>query len=354
MLAEALLGILLMPPVSGAGLPDMNPLELNAEMQQFVDARISRSQLPMQRLTGLVSAVLNHDGLGFTYSPVSRTAVETFHARDGNCLSFAFLFISMARYLDLDVRFREVDIPPVFFKKGESVILGLHVNAVAFVDGRAYSIDVFPDTVPIDVPGRIVPDQRGFAYYFNNKGVSELSGGHVELAEKYFRKALEIDSDTAPVWINLGTACAKTGKFGEAETSYRKALRLDRNSMAAMNNLAEIYQLTGRTRESVKLLEKVRKFREKNPYYHFNLGFEAYEQSDYTAALVHFRRAIKLKSTEPNFYFAVARVYMKTGRIDQAEAEMRLAEKYASDPDKKLLYAQKLEALKAAQENRPD
>ena len=324
----------------------VNPMQMSPEMKQFLDTNVDRGLPPMERLRSLVSAVFQSHELNFSYAPVSRTAIETFTNRNGNCLSFTLLFITMSRYLNLDARFREVEIPPMFNKTGAFVNLSQHLNAAVLIGKQAYAIDVFPGVVPIDIGGQIVSDQRGLAHFLNNKGVDELGKENYELADLYLKKALETDPSTVGVWINLGAARTQVGKLDEAERYYRKALELEPKNLAAMSNLANICELTGRTKESIRLQTKVREFREKNPYHHFYMGLQAYQQGDYQGALAHYRQAVKLKSSDHNFYFAIARVYAQTGQNAEMLANLQLAEKNASDSASKLKYAQKLELLK--------
>jgi tetratricopeptide (TPR) repeat protein len=347
MLTCLFLSLLLAVPLQAENLGNANPLDVDPGMKQFLAEKIEPGRTPMQRLQSLVTAVFLDPDLKFSYAPVSRTASETFKNRDGNCLAFTFLFISMARHLNLDARFCEVKIPPIFTKQGEFVILNQHLKPVVFIAGEAYAIDIFPGIIPIGLNGRIVSDKRGFAHFFSNKGVDELGKGNYELADAYFDKALEMDDSTTGVWLNLGTARFRSGKLDEAERYYRKALELNPKNPAAMSNLASLCEMTGKLKEALRLNKKIQQFREKNPYYHFSLGLEAYMQGQYDAALAHYKRAAKLNATDHTFYFAIARMYAQLGKKRQMMANLKLAEKYASEPGDRLLYAQKPETLKS-------
>jgi len=113
-----------------------------------------------------------------------------------------------------------------------------------------------------------------------------------------------------------------------------------------MSNLAGVCELTGRAKEVLRIQAKVKEFREKNPYHHYNLGTQAFEEGRYQEAIAHYRRALKLKATEHNFYFALARAYDMLGQKAEAISNLQLAEKYASDAANKQRYAEKLELLK--------
>ncbi len=327
-------------------LPEQGPMYIGPEIKQFLDQKVDRSLPELERLQALVAAVFHSSDLRFVYAPETRTAEETFKERSGNCLSFAILFISMARYLNLDARFREVEIAPVWTKSGDFVNLSQHVNSAVFVGGRAYAVDVFPGVNPIEIGGQVVPDARGLAHYYNNKGVDELSKGNAPAAEIYFKQALAADPTTVSVWINYGAARLHVGDLKEAEKYFRKALELKPNSPAAMSNLANVCESTGRLKEAQRYREKVREFREKNPYHHYNLGLEAFEAGRYQEAVDQYRKAIHLKGAEHNFYFALARAYGMLGQKDAAVSNLQLAEKFASDAANKRRYAEKLDLLK--------
>jgi transglutaminase-like putative cysteine protease len=102
MFAHLLLSLMLLQS-SQIPMPlDQNPMTLSEEMKQFLDRRVDRNLPQMERLQALVSAVFHSKELSFSYVPATRTAIETYQTRGGNCLSFTLLFISMARYVNLD------------------------------------------------------------------------------------------------------------------------------------------------------------------------------------------------------------------------------------------------------------
>jgi len=346
MLAYAFLSILLAGPLPEAALPDTNPLEISPEMEQFVASQIGFGLAPKQRLQLLVSAIFQDKEMNFTYSPVSRSASETFSHRNGNCLSFTLMFIAMARYLNLDAQFCEVHIPPAFTKRGESVVLIQHLKPVVFIAGQAYAVDLFPAIIPIGLGGQIVPDKRGFAHYFGNQGIAELGNGNFTLADSCFKKALELDATAFSAWINMGTAQFRAGNMAEAENCYHKALALSPKNPAAMNNLANVFEHTGRSEEARRLKKKVQKFQEKNPYYHFDLGMQAFKQGNYQKALDHYEQATRLNSLDPAFYFEIARIYDKLGKPKQVLENLKLALKFSSQSEDKLRYEEKLAAMK--------
>jgi tetratricopeptide (TPR) repeat protein len=346
MFAYLLVGWFLAQPQVVSNLTAPNPLDISPEIRSYLDDKVPRNDPPMLRLQELVSTVFQDRDLNFSYSLETRSAIETFSARNGNCLSFTILFIAMARHVGLDARFREVEIAPTWSKNGQFVNLNLHVNAGVYIDGLAYAIDVFPVINRIEIGARPVPDERGLAHYYNNLGANELGKGNLDGAELWLRRALEVDPTTVGVWINFGATKGQAQQLKEAEQCYRKALELEPGNQAAMGNLAGLCERMGRSQEAKRLQAKIKKFREKNPYHHFNLGQQAFAEGLVQESIVHYKKALKLKAGEHNFHFALARSFSQLGQVLDAEKSLQLAMKYAADPTNKARYAEKLELLK--------
>lgn len=116
-----------------------------------------------------------------------------------------------------------------------------------------------------------------------------------------------------------------------------------------MSNLATLYERIGRNREAKGLQVKVQKFKQKNPYYHFDLGLQAYQSGQYREAIEHLKAALKLKPVEHNFHMAIAKAYIQLGEMDKAGNSLKLAAKYAPDELSKHRYNEKLSLLASLQ-----
>jgi Flp pilus assembly protein TadD len=329
--------------------PDEDPLQVSEEMKQFLDSKISRSGDSMVRLQDLVQQVFRENALNFSYEPHTRTAAETYSQRGGNCVSFTFLFIAMARYLGLDARFREVEIIPIWGKVGDLVSISGHVNVAVYIGGHGYTVDLFPQVNRLELGGRNVSDDRAIAHFYSNRGVEHLAEGDPSLAVAYFHKALKNDPTMACAWTNLGVALTRLGEFHEAEDSHLKALQVEPGDLVAISNLSSLYERIGRTRDAQRYQEKARKLQDKNPYYHFNLGLRCYLSGQYRESIVHYRTALKLKPHEHYFHMALAKAYIRTGEMDKVAPCLKHALENAPDEASKKRYNEKLEWLAAHQ-----
>jgi Flp pilus assembly protein TadD len=349
MSATLVLGIWL---VLSAQIPELlpeDPFAITDEMRQFVDSHIDRGSNRLQQLHDLVRVVFQENALKFTYVPETRTASETFTKRGGNCVSFTFLFIAMSRYLGFDARFREVDIVPTWSQVGNITSISGHANAAVFIGAQGYVVDLYPQVNAIQLGGRVVSDARANAHFFSNRGVNLLGEGEHARAMVYLNRAIESDPTMTSAWLNKGVAHSFLGQDSEAEKCYLRATQLDAGALAAMNNLSILYFRMGRKAEAKSYETKVRKFNQKNPYYHYNLGMQAFEAKDFRLSAERLRAALKLKPKEHHFSLALARAYAQMGILDKAAESLREAARNAPDNESRLLYSEKLAYLSSHQ-----
>jgi tetratricopeptide (TPR) repeat protein len=347
MLAALLMALCFSQAGSVPGTPDEDPFFVSDEMAQFLSSKVDRGTESLQRLETLVRVIFQENELNFKYEPVTRTASETFRTRAGNCVSFTFMIIAMARHLGLDAHFREVEILPTWSKLGSLVTINGHVNVAVSIGGRGYVVDLFPRIGRLEIGGCVVPDGRALAHFYNNRGVDQLAAGNPEAAIEWFDQGLAQDPGATRVWVNRGVALIHLKRFREAENSYQQALKVGPKDLVAMSNLASLYERLGRPRDARRYMEKARKLQLKNPYFHYNKGLEAYQAGRYRDSIEHYRAALKLKRVEHSFHMSMARSYAQLGEMDKVEECLKLALKNAPDDASRTRYNEKL-ALVAA------
>ena len=98
----------LLPAADVATASGVDPLLLvTPQMHDFVARYAPREMGPRARLLGLHEAVRGAGALGIGYNPVADgSAEQVFASGDANCLSFAHLFVALAREAGLDARYQ--------------------------------------------------------------------------------------------------------------------------------------------------------------------------------------------------------------------------------------------------------
>jgi tetratricopeptide (TPR) repeat protein len=325
-------------------------MALSDEMREFLENNVGKRAGLSVKVKQLADAIFSEKVFGLAYDEATRTAAETFSARRGNCLSFTFMFVSMARGVGLDARFQEVDIPPEWTFAKETYILNRHVNI--YVDQGwppPKVVDFFISDFKSDYDTRIISDQRALAHFFNNLGAELMQHGDVPGAFYAFRKALaENDRSFAPAWDSLETLYGRMGHFYHAEASFLQALAADRSDLTAMTNLTALYDRLGEPKLASRYRKKVISHRMRNPYYRFQLARAAYHLEDYDLAINHLKFALQKGKKDDRFCALLGLVYLQMGDEKKSRHWMARAEKYADTEAMKSTYSSKIDRLISA------
>lgn len=308
---------------------EVDPLYLSDEIKQMLDEAMNPFDREVERVEKIQDILYGENNLGITYSDQkTHTAVEAFQARQGNCLSVMNLYVAMARYVGVEANFQTVDVQPNWDRRGDLLVLSQHINATGrFNIQRRYVVDFTPEIALQQLTSAIVSDEEARALYFNNLGVEALIGGDLEIALAYFKNSLFLDPEESITWNNIGSAFNRLGNPVYAEYGYQRAFDLDKRNATAVNNLAKFYRRNGDMRRARQYEKAMERFNRKNPYYHYAVGSLAYADKDYLEALESFSRALKLKEEEPDFYTAMARVYLDLGYVEEAKRYVESAER---------------------------
>ena len=320
--------------------------ELSPEMIEFIDERVMVQSTDYGKLNFLLNAIFDESILDMTYSNTrTTTPIETFALRTGNCLSFTAMFIAMARYCGIEAQFQEVYDLSSWTKKGEFTVYNRHMNCTVFIDGIRKEVDFNYLNKKEFILVRPATDRRGIAHFYNNLGAEELSKGNFYRAKIYIEKALEVDPSFSFGWTNLGVVHRLNNEFVQAEACYIKAANLNSRDHTPSLNLALLYESQGKDNQAKVLFKKVKRFVERNPYHHYELGKEAFEKGQYDVAVGHLKRAVKIHKTHPIFLLSLAAAYQKSGNLKKASKLMEKAKKQAANFDEKVLYDRKLQLI---------
>jgi Flp pilus assembly protein TadD len=313
------------PPVA-----DIDPLRTTPEIREFVELHATGERKPGGRAWALAYASLDPFLLDFDYDPmITLPADQAFAARRGNCLTFSSLFIAMAREAGLQAWYQEVEVPPVWNAVNDTLLVGMHVNAVIQDRGRAYTVDVSRrERQPLEQTRRLT-DAEAQSHYYNNLGVDALLDRDLGLAYAYFRKALENDRRQPYVWSNLGVVFKRNGQSGDAVLAYRTALALDPQQTVAANNLFSFYEETGETEAAAELRRQVERNRRDNPYYLLHLAEEANEERRFADAIRLLNRAIEIEHRDYRFHYTLARSQYLAGDLQSAQRSLERARQLA-------------------------
>jgi tetratricopeptide (TPR) repeat protein len=300
---------------------------LDEEMSAFVEP-LKGVRDPNHKMAELIRAMEGRGMFSLEYAEVTRTARRTFHDRQGNCLSFTMLFVTLARAAGLRASYQSVDVPPSWSYDGQ-VVVANHVNTVVRTAGRGETIVDF-NIRPYErsQSRRRVADDYALGLFYTNLGAEAMLSGDYAAALLYLRAAAGADADIAGLWVNLGVVYSRHALYEHAEAAYLRALAIDADEPSALVNLAFVYDLLEEPTLAAEYRERVQNYRERNPYYHFTSATQAYEQQQYSDALASLRKALRLKPDEHAFYELRGRVQEALGKSRHAAQSFERAREY--------------------------
>jgi Flp pilus assembly protein TadD len=314
----------------------VNPIALNDEIRNFLDSNISSNLSPAAKVGKVRELMFDPQYLNIQYSTdKTYTAAEVFENRSGNCLSVINFYIGVTRYLGLDASFQTVKVSPIWDSRGGLNVLYEHINAIGTVrGGMQYIMDFTPEIALLDYTAETISDEEARALYFSNLGAELMIEGELELALPYLQNALWIDPSLSLAWNNIGVVYHRLGQIELAEYSYKKGYLVNTDNSTVISNLSNLYKATGDTEKAQYYQTAVQQFQNRNPYYHFNLGNEAYQANQFQTAERHYLRAIRRNDNEPEFYLRLASTYQQLGENSRALRMMDRAQLLAqSDPN---------------------
>lgn len=329
--------------------PDV--LAVNDEMREFVREHTESSNNSHNTLTALHRAIKSPGALDMQYDPFADGDAQTvFQRGSGNCLSYAHMFVALAREAGLNARYQWMVVRPEWHRLGERVAVRLHVNVqVKMRDTTEYMVDIDPLNRNEVAGARLMDDSEGLALHHNNLAMTALAEERPEDAWMQVARGLAVAPNLSQLWVNLGAIYRYTGQYREAEQAYFHALEVDRFDRSAMNNLVVLYEVEGRNDEREYWLDRMRSYRERNPYYHANLGDVALQEQDWDEAYVHYKKARRLQPEDGAITYNLGIAAHRLGKSREAEKLVSKAIELAAFTVEKERYRIELRSIQKEQ-----
>ena len=155
----------------------------------------------------------------------------------------------------------------------------------------------------------------------NNLALASIDIGELELAEAHYRESLAIEPQPA-IYNDLGFVLERQGMIEEATDAYRKALELDPESASAHYNLGAALARTGQFTEAESHL---RMALETNPntQTYSGLGFVLWQQDRDEEAIASLRTAIEMDPKNAAAYNALGTILVEQRRLEEAASVYR-------------------------------
>lgn len=303
------------------GLPLEDPLQLSNTTKAQLRTYASEAGGERTQLKRLVRYFMDADGLAFQYRPTRTLNAEAaFEAREGDCMSYAMLYVAAARTLGLAVRFTRITQLPVFWEDSGRFFTSSHIAVVFGHDtwaGDAMVVDFsathtsewrFSLYEPID-------DETAFVLFHSNRAVEFLLKDNYVEAERLLRYLLDRAPATAEVYNNLGIVLMRLHRAPEATELYGQAIERFPRFVPLYTNAVSAAAASGQP-DLVKLWTVAgRKVAQSDPAFAFAQGMMAFQQGSFSSAAERFAQALEVQPDDLTLLAWTARAHLSAGEL---------------------------------------
>jgi Tfp pilus assembly protein PilF len=300
------------------------PFALDDEVRAEMDRHMRPVPSELRQINQVMGFIFDDLDLHYSLAP-TRTAVDTFRTRQGNCLSFVNLFVGVARARQLNPFYVEVTDYTSWNHRAGMVVSQGHIVAGMYLDGELKTYDFLPYRPKAYKKFKPIDDVTAAAHFYNNMGAEALLDGNLPQAREILTLATRIAPGLDKALNNLGVVQARSGDWEGALATYQRGLEIDPENPMILTNKARVFQQTGRGKEADTLLAHVEQTNNTNPFFYVYQGEVALSRGDEQKALDDMVKAFRLDSEAPEVHIGFVEVYLALGDTDKARHHLERA-----------------------------
>lgn len=170
-----------------------------------------------------------------------------------------------------------------------------------------------------------------YAQAYNNLGIALYKLNRNDEAIDHYKKAISLKSNFAEAFNNLGNVIREIDKIKDAIPYYEKAIAINSKYAEAYNNLGATYRDLNNNNQAVKNYKIALKIKPNYPEAHYNLGGVLRELSNSEESIACYKKAIKFKPNYEKAYDSLGNLFNDLGRYDEATTAYKEAIKIKPD-----------------------
>jgi len=182
-----------------------------------------------------------------------------------------------------------------------------------------------PKGKPVPVEAALIPISAEAMKHYD-VGRKAYDTGNLDTAISEFESAIRLESKFVDALIDLGDAYFDRAELDDAVDMYRRALVVDKGNPDAQIRLGRASYARHDYDTALVQYNDVLKARPADPEVIYNIALTNKALKRYDAAVPYFQKAIAARKTPfPEARINLARCYIETGKLPEAEAEARKA-----------------------------
>ncbi len=295
-------------------------LYLPTSITAYFDPHLLSVKRTEQKARLLHSMLLSPAFLDIDYDRSrSLTAAQVFDLRQANCISYANLYIALARHYGLNASYQMLASFPEWNREGDIILMDIHINShIQLSSNREMHVDISRvyQWRPLGQYGKpeVISDHQATALFYNNLAMDKYAANDLRTSWGHLVTAIALAPELDILWSNLGMIYRVNQQIKEAESSYLIASQINPKSYSALTNLAALYQQVGNDDNYQHYIARLEALKAKNPYFYVHLARVAEQENKVTKAIAYMKQAIRLKEDEPGFTRYIEQLYNKLER----------------------------------------
>ncbi len=328
------------------GLPLEDPLQLSPSTRAYLSAKASVGGSERSRMHSLVRYLVDRDGLGFRYAPTrTLNAQAAFEAREGDCMSYAMLYVAAARSAGIEVHFVRITELPIYWEDRGRFFTSSHIAVAHGADTWGENAMVVDYTATHTSEWRFslytpIDDETAFVLFHSNRAVEFLLQGRLAEADRLLTYLLERAPEVPEVYNNLGIILMREHRMQEATELYGQAIERFPGFVPLYSNAVSAAAASGLP-DLVKLWRTAgQQVAKRDPAFSFAQGMLAFHDRDFSLAAGHFAQALQIQPDDLTLLAWAARAHLSAGDLDQGRQEVtRIQQQSPSEAQRVLLNA---------------
>ncbi len=143
--------------------------------------------------------------------------------------------------------------------------------------------------------------------------------GNSTEAEKYWKKALELNPKRPDAYNGMGWTTFEKGEYEKAVEFWRKALEINPKMPAVHNSIAQTLIIMGRYDDVIKEAQEELKVTPQSSLSYFLIGQGYLKQKEYEKAKKYYETAIELRPDYMNAYYGLITICSRLNLKDEAK-----------------------------------
>lgn len=188
---------------------------------------------------------------------------------------------------------------------------------------RAVNIPEFVN-IPPDGLEKIEPEAMQF-YRLSNEAFELMEKDQLPAAIETWRKALQLDPDSASTHFSLAVSLTGNNQEQEAVEEYRRACALDPKHAAWFDHFAVSLALTGDPDGALANWQKSLSLNPSNFNVEIEMGVMLAEKGQVEDGIAHLRKAVEIAPAEAETHNALGSELAKAGQMDAALEQLQKA-----------------------------